>query len=236
MTHRTWQEKGAYICPPLWSMSPASPHCFLPSRTAWQLGALSPAMCAAGKRARCTSHAPLGGAGNYNPICSTNCCSPECRIPLCLKNAMERAAEQAQTASQECCVWQTDLKTDLCNMLLVMSWALGLNGSLWGLGWSGGKSPLEATGPIPSQRCNFLSLHQKRSKVTAVIQANEVTREDRCKGRTGYRLSCPSCCSSRSEAGFLLPCCDSISVPASVACTAEQSPYGLCKSFSFMAV
>lgn len=151
MTHRTWQEKSGYVCPPLWSTSPASSHCSLPSGTAQQLGALSPAMCAVGKWACCTSHAPLRGAGNYNPICSTNCCSPECRIPLCLKNATEGAAEQAQTASQECCAWQTDVRTDLCNTLLVMSWALGWNSSLWRLDWSRGKSSLEATGAIPSQ-------------------------------------------------------------------------------------
>lgn len=126
-------------------------------RTARQLGALSPAMCAAGKQARCTSCLPLRGAVNYNPICSTNCCSPECRIPLRLKNATERAAEQALTARHEGCAWQTDLQTDRCNtILLVMTWALGWNGSYrihcpcWGKNWPGSSRPPERAGPTPS--------------------------------------------------------------------------------------
>lgn len=78
--HREWdRKKGGYVpALSIWSMRHAYPP---PGR----LGDLSAAMCAAGKWARCTSHLPLRGAVNYNPICSTNCCSPECRIPCWLQ-------------------------------------------------------------------------------------------------------------------------------------------------------
>lgn len=78
----------------------------------------------------CTSCLPLKGAVNYHPICSTNCCDSECRIPLWLKNATERAAEQALTARHEGCMWQTDLRTDCCNTILV---AMGWDGMGLGL-------------------------------------------------------------------------------------------------------
>lgn len=92
----------------------------LHARTAGQHGSSMTSHACSG----CTLCLPLKGAVNYLPICSTNCCDSECRIPLWLKNATERAAEQALTARHEGCVWQTDLRTDCCcnTILVAMGW------------------------------------------------------------------------------------------------------------------
>lgn len=107
----------------------------LHARTAGQHGSSMTSHACSG----CTLCLPLKGAVNYLPICSTNCCDSECRIPLWLKNATERAAEQALTARHEGCVWQTDLRTDCCcNTILV---AMGWDGMGWARPWAETAAP-----------------------------------------------------------------------------------------------
>lgn len=107
-----------------------------------------------------------------------------------------------------------------------MGWALGWNSSprmdplpLLGTGPAWQQPASRGAGPTPSPLHQLSLWYQERSEVTAVIQAEEVNHEDTSKGRT----RCLSSHSSRSEAGFLLPCCDSVSVTTSAACTAQQS-------------
>lgn len=139
MTQRKGQAKR-WLCPCSLHLSDGS--CLPPPRqlhrwAARQLGALSAAMCAAGQWARCTSHLCLRGPVNNKPSCSTNRCSPACRIFRWLQNPQKRQLSRLQFSNRMgACARPVEklLQLDLVGneLGLELKWQLHQPLPLWG--------------------------------------------------------------------------------------------------------
>lgn len=186
--HREWDRNEGGCVPALsnWSRSRACLPRPLQSGTARWLGALSAAMCAAGRQARCTWRLPPRGAINYNPICSTNSCSPDCRIlhwlpdwqggqlsrpRLSHSRAVRGRKTYGPTAATSSCGWWTG---PCAEMAATTATAL-LE-----------KRPVREQPASGGHRLRSLSLvvYQERGEVTPAIQANGGNHKNTREGKT----------------------------------------------------